>query len=64
MKCLTCGKEIDPFDEGFFKKMVNRGATEFTCIDCTADYFGITREKAEEMIEKFRRSGCTLFPPL
>ena len=28
---------------------------------CLCDYFGITREKAEEMIEKFKSMGCSLF---
>lgn len=34
------------------------------CIDCLCDYFSLTRESAENMIERFRKSGCTLFASL
>lgn len=59
--CLTCGKELTNDDIGFHKKMVNRGAEEFCCIECLSEYFGITVEKAHDMIERFRSSGCSLF---
>ncbi len=59
--CVSCAVELSPNDIGFHKKMVNRGAEEFMCIDCLCEYFGITREKADEMIERFRETGCTLF---
>lgn len=59
--CLTCGKELTNDDIGFHKKMINRGATEFCCIECLSEYFGIPVEKSYDMIERFRSSGCTLF---
>lgn len=59
--CITCDKELTNDDIGFHKKMINRGATEYMCIQCIADYYGITVEKAHEMIERFREQGCTLF---
>jgi hypothetical protein len=61
MNCITCDKELTALDMSFHKKMINRGATEFMCIECLCDYFGITTEKAHEMIEHFREQGCTLF---
>lgn len=63
MKCIECEKELDIYDIGFHKKLVNRGATEHTCIPCTCRHFGIPEEKAMPMIRQFQRSGCTLFPP-
>ena len=60
--CKSCGKELTNDDIGFHKKMVNRGASEFMCIDCLCEYFGMSRQKALEMIDRFRKSGCTLFP--
>ena len=60
-ECVSCGCPLTADDIGFHKKMINRGAEEFMCIGCLCEYFGITRDKAEEMIENFRKSGCTLF---
>ena len=62
MRCTNCGKALTVFDEGFFRKMVNRGATECCCIPCTAAHFGLTEEKAWKMIRRFQERGCTLFP--
>ena len=62
MRCKNCGKELTVWDEGYFKKMVNRGAVECCCIPCTAAHFGLTEEKAWEMIRRFQKTGCTLFP--
>lgn len=59
--CITCGAELTNDDIGFHKKMINRGAEEFMCIPCLSDYYGISVEKAHEMIEIFRKQGCTLF---
>ncbi|NMP36932.1 MAG: hypothetical protein GX051_02235 [Clostridiales bacterium] len=59
--CISCGAELCNDDIGFHKKMINRGATEFMCTQCLAEYFGISLEKAKSMIEMYRESGCTLF---
>lgn len=59
--CISCEKELTNDDIGFHKKMVNRGAEEFMCISCLCNYFGLTEEKAHEMIENFKKMGCTLF---
>ncbi|MBS7360903.1 MAG: hypothetical protein PUB85_05670 [Clostridia bacterium] len=59
--CISCSKELTNDDIGFHKKMVNRGATEYMCVECLSKHFGIEVEKSRQMIEKFRESGCTLF---
>ena len=63
MECLQCGKQLDAWDVGFYKKLVNRGATDYRCIPCTARYFGLSEDTAWEMIRRFQAQGCTLFPP-
>jgi uncharacterized protein YlaI len=60
-KCIKCGAVLTHDDIGFHKKMVNRGAEKFMCIDCLCEHFGLTREKAEEMIAHFRSMGCSMF---
>lgn len=59
--CKKCGKELSGNDIGLTKKLINRGSTEFLCIDCIAEKFGCTKELLEEKIRQFKESGCTLF---
>ena len=55
--CKKCGKELSGNDIG----LINRGSTEFLCIDCIAEKFDCTKELLEEKIRQFKESGCTLF---
>lgn len=59
--CKKCGKELSGKDIGLTKKLINRGSTEFLCIDCIAEKFDCTKELLEEKIRQFKESGCTLF---
>ena len=63
MQCTKCGKQLSDYDVGFYKRLVNRGATACMCISCTAAYYRMTEERAWEMIRRFQQMGCTLFPP-
>ena len=60
--CTVCGKELDGYDVGFYRKMVNRGASECACISCMCKKLAITEDQAWEMIRRFQKSGCALFP--
>lgn len=60
-KCKKCGRELKSNDIGLTKKFINRGSTEYLCIDCIAKRFDCSRELLEKKIEQFRASGCTLF---
>ncbi len=59
--CKKCGKELSGNDIGLTKKLINRGSTEFLCINCIAEKFDCTKELLEEKIRQFKESGCTLF---
>lgn len=59
--CIKCGRELCGNDIGLTKKLINRGATDFFCIDCLAEKFNCSRELLEEKIKQFKSSGCTLF---
>lgn len=63
MDCKKCGKKDLSGDElAIYRKLVNRGATEFLCIDCLAEYFNCDRKEIEERINYYRESGhCILF---
>lgn len=58
--CIKCGRELCGNDIGLTKKLINRGATDFFCIDCLAEKFDCSRELLEEKIKQFKSSGCTL----
>lgn len=61
MKCVRCACELDSRDIALTRKLVNRGATEFMCIHCLAEHFGVSEERLCEKIEEWKESGCTLF---
>lgn len=61
-ECKKCGVPLGSDDIAIYRKMVLRCATEYLCIDCLAEYFGVTREAIEEKIRYYRESGtCVLF---
>ncbi len=59
--CKACGKELTRDEIGLHKKMINRGATEYFCLECLARYFQAPPERLRQKIEEFRADGCTLF---
>ena len=59
--CMQCGRHLTPDEIGLYKKMVNRGARRFLCIDCLAAHYGTTVAAMEERIAHFRATGCSLF---
>ena len=59
--CKKCGKRLSNDEVGIYKKMVNRGAVECLCIDCLSEELDIPTDELYELIEHFRRMGCTLF---
>lgn len=60
-KCIKCGCALTPDDIGATKKMINRGSTEFLCIPCLADEFGIKEQSLRDKVEQWREGGCLLF---
>ena len=58
---MKCGRILTDDEIGIHTKMINRGATEFFCISCLAEYTGSTVERLRERIEHFRAQGCLLF---
>lgn len=63
MDCYKCGKKDLSGDEiAIYRKLVNRGADKFLCIDCLSDFFKCDRKEIEARIKYYRESGeCTLF---
>ncbi|MDD6276585.1 MAG: hypothetical protein PUB20_07170 [Clostridia bacterium] len=60
-ECKQCGRTLVNDEIGLTKKLINRGATEFYCLDCLADMFKCDTRILNQKIEQFRSMGCTLF---
>lgn len=60
-QCKNCGRELVNDDIGLTKKLINRGSTEFYCMDCLAEMFNCSTELLRRKIEQFRKQGCSLF---
>lgn len=64
-RCAHCGRPLDAYDVGAFRRLVNRGAASgFLCIPCLARRFSCSESRIWEKIREFQETGCTLFPPL
>ena len=61
INCKKCRKELTHDEIGLHKKLVNRGAKEFLCIECLGDYYSISVDALRKKIEVFKEQGCTLF---
>ncbi len=60
--CKQCGKSLTSDDMAIYRKLVLRCADEFLCMDCLAEYLGVSRKAIEDRIRYYRESGtCTLF---
>ena len=62
VKCAFCDKENLSKDEiGLTKKLIDKNPSKYYCIDCMAEYLGVTAEELYDKIEEFKEEGCTLF---
>lgn len=62
IKCYVCGKSQLTKDEiGLTKKIIDKKASSFYCLDCLADYLEVTTDELLDKIEEFKNEGCTLF---
>lgn len=64
MKCYLCEKDIDTFDVGAHRKLIDKCAVRYMCRDCIASELGWTREYLDGVVLMYRRRGCMLFPPI
>ena len=60
--CIACGKdELSKNEIGINKKLLGESVDNYYCLDCLADYLGVTIDDILEKIEEFRAVGCKLF---
>lgn len=62
INCVICGKvNISKDTIGINKKLLGKNIEKFYCMDCLADYLGVTVDDLHAKINDFKEQGCTLF---
>lgn len=62
VSCVSCGKEaLEKNEIGINKKLLGEQIESFYCMDCLADYLGVSVQDILDKIEEFKDQGCKLF---
>ena len=61
MCCKKCNKPLEADEIAIYKRLVSRGAEEFLCIPCLAEYYRCSESIIHERIAFYKRIGCTRF---
>ena len=62
ISCVSCGKEaLEKNEIGINKKLLGEQVESFYCMDCLADYLGVSVQDILDKIEEFKDQGCKLF---
>ena len=62
VSCVSCGKEaLEKNEIGINKKLLGEQVESFYCMDCLADYLGVSVRDILDKVEEFRDQGCKLF---
>ena len=62
VSCVSCGKEaLEKNEIGINKKLLGEQVESFFCMDCLADYLGVSVQDILDKIEEFKDQGCKLF---
>jgi uncharacterized protein YlaI len=60
--CYVCGKEnLSKNEIGLTKKLLNKNAKRFYCLDCLAEFLEVDTEFLVEKVEELKTQGCRLF---
>lgn len=60
--CMKCGARLHTDEIALYRKLINRGARKYSCLNCQAEYLNVSREDLEKLIEYYHRTGvCSLF---
>lgn len=60
--CISCGTEnMSKNTIGINKKLLGEKVDNFYCIDCLAQYLGVSKQDIMDKVEEFKEQGCKLF---
>lgn len=61
-QCVKCDARLHTDEIALHRKLYGLAARKYMCLDCQAQYLSVTRERLEQVIENYHRSGtCVLF---
>jgi biotin operon repressor len=60
-RCKKCNKVLVRDEIAIYLRLVNRGAKEYLCIPCLAEYFKCSEQDIHDRIKRLKDMGCTLF---
>ncbi len=61
IKCCVCEACLGKNEIGLNKKLINKKAVKFFCLDCLTAHLDVSVEDLLAKIEDFKNEGCTLF---
>ena len=62
VSCVSCGKEaLEKNEIGINKKLLGEQVESFYCMDCLADYLGVSVQDILDKVEEFKDQGFKLF---
>ena len=60
--CISCGTEnLSKNTIGINRKKIREKVDSFYCIDCLAEYLGVSKQDIMDKVEEFKEQGCKLF---
>lgn len=60
--CISCGKEnLSKNEVGINIKLLGEQTEGFYCLECLAEYLGVSSQDILDKIEEFKEEGCKLF---
>ena len=61
-ECVACSKKpLSKNEIGINIKLLGEGIKTYYCIDCLAEYLGVSVDDIYDKIEEFKEDGCKLF---
>lgn len=61
MLCKSCKSTLTNDEIALYRRLVNRGATEYLCLECLSGWLSCEKQLLLDKIEEFRKAGCSLF---
>ncbi len=60
-RCELCGRALSGDAAALYQKLICRSAERCLCLRCLAAKLGLSKKTLYDLIDRYRRMGCTLF---